>query len=260
MTELATRHLAASGTRILVSGRTYGRAVVFAEKFGGVPVKWEEAWAHLGRVDVVVAGTGSPEIVLHRAQVQDATRARRSRPLFIIDIAVPRDVEASVNEIDNVYLYDIDDLQDVVESNLHERRKAAEEARHLIEFQVEAFDKWHRSLRITPTLVALRERLQSIGRQELERFRRRIGAMTPSQADTVEELTRSIIQKILHPPTRHLKDQADRGDAEAYAALYREIFGLRGDEEDASPSEEDPDQDQGRASSPGSILQGRGEG
>lgn len=228
MTELATRHLVANGIAdILVSSRTLSRSSAFARKFRGSAVKWEEACSHLDRVDIVVAGTAAPGTVLDRSRIQEAIRSRRSRPLFIIDIAVPRDVEPSVNELNNVYLYDIDDLQGVVENNLEERRNAAVQARQMIETQVKAFDQWHRTLEVTPTIVALRESLLGLGRQEIERFHRKLGEMTPDQSRAVEELTRAVIQKILHRPIRHLKGVADRSDAGEYAALYQQIFGIR---------------------------------
>jgi glutamyl-tRNA reductase len=237
MADLATKHLVANGIeRILVTSRNVSRASTFARRYGGDAVEWENAWKLLEEVDVVVAGTAAPGTVLHRDDVRQAVRARRSRPLFIIDIAVPRDVEPAVNELPNVYLYDIDDLQGVIDDNLGDRRRAAVEARRMVDAHVRSFRHWQRSLGITPTIVALRSNLLDVGRREIDRFHRKFGEMTPEQAQAVEELTRAVIQKILHPPIRQLKKLADRGDADRYAALYRDIFGIESD-----PDDDDPD-------------------
>ena len=227
MAELATKHLVANGIeKIVVTSRNVARAADFARRFGGEPVEWEKAWKHLEEVDVVVAGTAAPGTVLNRQDVQKVVRARRSRPLFIIDIAVPRDVDPAINDLPNVYLYDIDDLQGIIEDNLGDRRRAAIEARRMVDVHVQSFQHWQRSLQVAPTIVALRENLLEVGRKEIERFQRKLGEMTPEQAQAVEELTRAVVQKILHAPIRHLKKLADRGDAEGYAALYRDIFGI----------------------------------
>jgi glutamyl-tRNA reductase len=242
MADLATKHLVANGIeKIFVTSRNISRAAGFARKFGGESVEWEQAWKHLEQVDVVVAGTAAPGTVLHRRDVQKMVRARRSRPLFIIDIAVPRDVEPAINDLPNVYLYDIDDLQGIIDDNLQDRRRAAIEARRMVDVHVRSFQHWQRSLGVAPTIVALRENLLDVGRQEIERFHRKLGRMSPEQAQAVEELTRAVIQKILHPPIRQLKKLADRGDADRYAALYREIFGIEGEVEPAeTAAQEDP--------------------
>ena len=227
MTELAARHLVANGVnRVVVSNRTYGRAQALAEKFAGEAVNWDDGFGFLERVDIVVTGTAAPEPVLDKAKVLKAVRTRRSRPLFLIDIAVPRDVAPDVNEIENVYLYDIDDLQGVVEANLEERRREAELASTMIEGEVEAFSRWMQSLDLAPTISALRERLHGIGKAEIERFRRRLGDLTPEQGSAVEELTRAVIQKILHPAIRHLKGRAAEGEGQEVAGLYRRVFDI----------------------------------
>jgi glutamyl-tRNA reductase len=227
MADLATKHLVANGIeKIFVTRRNVARAAGFERRFGGEQVAWEKAWKHLEEVDVVVAGTAAPGTVLHHADVRKVVRARRSRPLFIIDIAVPRDVDPAVNDLPNVYLYDIDDLQGIIEDNLGDRRRAAIEARRMVDVHVRSFQHWQRSLQVAPTIVALRESLLDVGRKEIERFHRKLGEMSPEQARAIEELTRAVIQKILHPPIRQLKKLADRGDADGYAALYRDIFGI----------------------------------
>jgi glutamyl-tRNA reductase len=230
MTELAARHLVSNGvSRIVVANRTYSRAAALAERFAGEAVNWDEGFAFLERVDIVVTGTAAAEPVLTKAIVQKAARARRSGPLFLIDIAVPRDVAPDVNDLDNVYLYDIDDLQGVVDSNIEERRRQAGLAAAMIEGEVASFARWRQSLDLAPTITALRDRLHGIGKAEIERFRRRLGTLSTDQRQAVEDLTRAVVQKILHNPIRHLKGCATEGSGSDVAGLYRRIFDIPDD-------------------------------
>ena len=153
-------------------------------------------------------------------------RGRRAKALFLIDIAVPRDVDPSVNELDNVYLYDVDGLESVVDSSLKERRRAAAEAAHRIDREVEGFDRWRQSLEIKPTIVSLRETLLGVARNEVERFRRRLGPLSSEQHQVIEEMARALVQKILHRPVIHLRQAVERGDVDATTALCRKLFGL----------------------------------
>jgi glutamyl-tRNA reductase len=227
MTELAARHLSSQGvTDLTVTNRTYSRALNLASELGGNAVPWDEFGRELARVDIVLTGTAATQPVLLKAQVKEAMKARRGRPLFIVDIAVPRDVEPSVGDLDGVYLYDVDDLQGIVDAGLEERRRAADEARRMLDTEVVAFDRWRQSLDLGPTIAALRDHLHQLGRVEVERFGRRLAAFTPEQRAVVEDLTRSLIQKVLHTPIVKLKSAAERGEAGTRAAVYREIFGL----------------------------------
>jgi glutamyl-tRNA reductase len=228
MTQLVARHLVGHGvTDVAVTSRTYNHAVTLAERFHGRPMHWEEALARLHEVDIVVSCTGAPRAILGRREIVRARRLRRGEPLFLIDIAVPRDIDSEVNELDNVYLYDIDGLQRVVDQNLHERERAAAQAEQKIERELRQFDRWRQSLEVAPTIVALRETLLALGRGEVERFARRLGPLSPEQRQAVDELVRALVQKILHPPVRHLRQSVERGDVDASAALYKRIFGLR---------------------------------
>ncbi len=139
---------------------------------------------------------------------------------------MPRDIDPAVNDIDNAYLYDIDGLQDVVDANRGERRRAAEQAHLLIDEEVRGFIRWRQSQAITPMIVGLRESLLDVGEREVERFRRKLGTLAPDQQDTVRQLTRAVIQKILHRPIRHLRSAVDRGDIVECLDLYRELFGV----------------------------------
>jgi len=251
MMDLVAKHLTSSGIDdVTVTSRTYNRAVKLAAVYGGRAVHWADGLAQLHAVDIVVSCTAAPHTILGREQVLAARKARRGGPLFIIDIAVPRDVEPEVNELDNVYLYDIDGLQSVVEENRRERERAASLARNRIEREVEAFDHWRQSLEITPTIVALREKLLSTARQEVERFRGRLEPLSGEQRRTVDELTRALVQKILHRPLVHLRKSVDRGDVDSTTAICRELFGL---EDEPDPPLEPRDE---QASGPQRILKG----
>jgi len=243
MTELAARHLASQGVSDLtITNRTYARAENLAASLGGTAVPWDDFTKELTRVDIVLTGTAAATPVLSKEQVRQALRGRRGRPLFIVDIAVPRDVEPAVHDLDGVYLYDVDDLQGIVDAGLAERRRAADEARRLLDVEVVVFDRWRQTFDLSPTIAALYEHLHQVGHEEIERYGRRLASLTPEQRAVVLDLTRSVIQKVLHTPIVSLKSAAERGDAGARAALYREIFGLVHREPPASDPAEGRDE------------------
>jgi glutamyl-tRNA reductase len=188
----------------------------------------------LARVDIVIGCTGATHPVLSKEQVQTATRQRRARPLFLIDIAVPRDIEPEVHGLENVYLYDIDALECVVDENLGERRRAAKSADEVIEREVETFDRWRQKQAVAPLIQALRKNFFATGEQELERFRRRLGPLTEGQDQALQEMTRALARKFLDKPTRFLRDAADRGRASDVARLFRDVFELERDGHDAT--------------------------
>lgn len=234
MGDLVGRHLVSNGTsELIVCSRTFTNAVLRAEAMGGKAIHWEEALDHLRQVDILVSCTGAPQAVLTKKDVAKAMRGRRLGPLFLIDIAVPRDIDPRTNELNNVYLYDIDALQGVIDSNLEERRQAAERAKRMIGDEVVSFDRWIQSQEVTPLIVSLRETLLGVGEYELDRYRSKLGQLDDKQKRAVEELTRTIIQKILHRPIRRLRASVDRGDTLECTSLYREIFGMEQDDERA---------------------------
>ena len=227
MTELTARHLAGQGvTDLTVTNRTYARAQTLAEAVGGHAVPWDDFARELTRVDIVVTGTAAMEPVLTKEHVRKALRGRRGRPLLIVDVAVPRDVEPTVHDLPGVYLYDVDDLQEAADAGLEERRRAAAKARQMIEVEVVGFDRWRQSVELAPTIAALYEHLHRVGRGEIARFGRRLQTLSPEQREIVLDLTRAVIQKVLHTPVTSLKAAAERGEAASRAALYREIFGV----------------------------------
>ena len=266
MTELAAKHLASHGVSdVTVTNRTYARAVDLAAALGGRAAPWDGVPAELVRVDIVLTGTAAAQPVVSKADLKEAMRARRGRPLFVVDIAVPRDVEPAAAELDGVYLYDIDDLQSVVDAGLDDRRRAADQARALLDAEVVAFDRWRQTVDLAPAIAELRDHLHAMGHDEIERYARRMAAFTPEQRAVVEDLARSLMQKVLHTPIVSLKSAAERGEAVARAALYREIFGLdrrgRAHADDGGAAAGDADADKSPAegeigAGPTRVIQG----
>lgn len=228
MSDLVAKHLVANGVEeLIVASRTYNNAVAAAARVNGKAVNWDDGLEYLAKVDIVVSCTGASQPIIGKEQIAGAMRGRRGGPLFLIDIAVPRDVEPEANEIDNVYLYDIDGLQGVVDANIEERRAEAQRCKMMIADEAAMFDRWRRSREMAPVIVELREKLLGIGEREVERFRRKLGPLQPYQENAIDELTGAVIRKILHRPIRHLRDSVERGDTAECTSLYRQIFGVR---------------------------------
>ena len=227
MSELAAKHLLRSGaSKILVTNRTYERAADLADAFHGMPVPFENLFEHLGQADIVISSTGSPQAIINKHQVEKLLSARRNRPIFFVDIAVPRDVDPAVNEIDNAFLYDIDDLGHVVEANKKQREREAVWAEEIIQTEVQKTLKRLASRDVVPTIVALEDRLNHIRASEVERFQGRLASMTPEQKQAVDALTRGIMNKILHGPITELKSGAGEPENAALVRLIHKIFGL----------------------------------
>jgi len=261
MSFLVAKHLGANGVaEIVVASRSYNHAVETAERSGGRAVHWDAGLDMLAEVDIVVSCTDAPRVILTRKQVAVARKLRRGEPLFLIDIAVPRDIDPKVNSLDNVYLYDIDGLQGVIDSNLEERKCAAKEAELMVEREVAGFERWRQTQAVTPTIVALREGLFDMGRRELERYHGKLSTLDPEQQKTVEQLTRSIIQKMLHRPIRHLRGAVERGDLHDCLGLYDHLFELKTNttDEDRSAGKrtEEDATDGATGSGPTRLLQG----
>jgi glutamyl-tRNA reductase len=227
MSELAARHLVRGGARASVlGGRRFERAEELAASLGGRAAPFESLRDELAKAEIVISGTGAPGIVIHRADVEAAQAARRSRPLFLIDIAVPRDIDADAAKVKGVFLYDLDDLRSVADANLRERRKEAAAAEALVEREVQEFMAWRKSLEVVPLVVELRQRGEEIRRHELEKARSRLGSLTPEQEKAIDSLTSSIVNKILHPPTVHLKEIASNGHGPEHVGFIRKLLGL----------------------------------
>jgi len=227
MAELAAEHLLGQGVNeIIVANRTLDRAVALARRFNGTTISLEELTQELKRVDIIISSTGSSEPIINFQDVKKQMRARRNRPLFLIDIAVPRDVDPEVDRIDNVYLYNIDDLQGIVEMNRAERLKEATRAEHIIETEALKFETWLRTLEVVPTIVSLRQKAEEIRRAEIHRTIGQLNSLSPEQIDALNVLTQSIVNKVLHNPILFLKRSSSRTQKDFYLDVARRLFSL----------------------------------
>jgi glutamyl-tRNA reductase len=227
MSELSARHLRRSGVGgIFVTNRTRERAMDMAALFEGSVVDYERFTATLPEMDIVIASSGAPHYILHKDQMRKVIDARKNRPMFLIDIAVPRNIEPAVNELDNVFLYDIDDLQKVVDRNVKGRKKVAEQAEDIIREEVERMMLRLKAREVAPMIVSLQEQLEQLRQAELERVRGKLGALTPQQEEAIEALTRGIINKIAHGPISELRKQAAEPDGPNFANVIRRVFRL----------------------------------
>lgn len=227
MAELAARHLMAQGvSSMVVVNRTFERAVEVAGLFKGRPVSFDEIGAQILDVDIVVTSTASKEYVVTYDQVKNSLRKRRNRPLFFIDIAVPRDVEPKINDLENVYVYDIDDLKGIIEINMAQRQQAAVKAERIVQEEVGKFKKWLETLAVVPTIVSLRDKADSIIQAELKKSFSALSHLTPDQIETVHTLTRSIVEKMMNDPIVFLKEKAGRETLNTYLDVTRKLFNL----------------------------------
>jgi len=227
MSELAARHLRRAGvSTIFVTNRTLERALAMSESCGGVVVEYDRFLKVLPEVDILIASSGAPFYILRKDQMRQVLELRRQRPMFLIDIAVPRNIEPAVNELDNVFLYDIDDLERVVEANLGERRRRAEQADRIVAEEVERLMARLRTRELAPTIVSLQEQLEQIRQAEMARFRARLGSLTAQQEAALEALTRGIINKIAHGAIAELRRQAERSDGFSAIEIIRRAFRL----------------------------------
>jgi glutamyl-tRNA reductase len=228
MGELAARHLVDQGTLpVYVANRTWSRAQELARTLTGTAVPFEQLSATLAMVDIVITSTAAPEPIIRKADVQQALHVRRSRPLFFIDIAVPRNVDAAVNELDNVFCYDVDDLRSVVESNLRERQREAQRAEALVRREVERFAQRLKDLEVVPTIVSLREKVEAIRRAEVDKALSRLPQSDEETRRVLEALSQAIVNKVLHAPTAKLRDSTRAGHGRRWTELISELFGLR---------------------------------
>jgi glutamyl-tRNA reductase len=227
MGTLAARHLVAHGAfPIYVANRAWARPQDMARALSGTAVAFEELDTALGAVDIAITSTGAREPLIRVERVQRVMRERRGRPLFFIDIAVPRDVEAEVNRLDDVYCYDIDDLRQVVDANLRERLREAQRAEGLVEREVAKFATRLRDAEVVPTIVSLRERLEAIRRSEVEKTLARLGDSSPQTREAIDALSAAIVNKILHAPITKLRESSRAGAARSWTELVHELFGL----------------------------------
>src|SRR5437868_3922513 len=228
MSELAARHLVAHGAgTVFVANRTHERAQQLASKFSGRAMRFEQLYDTADQADIVITSTGAPHAIFRREHCELFLARRKNRPMFFIDIAVPRDVDPGVNKLDGIFVYDIDDLQTAVASHVADRRKEAERAEAIVEAEVERFQARLKTLDVVPTIVSLHDHLETIRQAEIDRVRGRLGSLTPEQEMALETLTRGIVNKVLHTPISALKTAARDPQATTVIELVRKLFNLQ---------------------------------
>src|SRR5205807_1437232 len=225
MSELAAHHLIAHGAgSIFVANRTFDRAAQLAEKFHAEAIHFEQLYDTCDRADIVITSSGAPHTIFHRQHGEIFLSRRKNRPMFFIDIAVPRDVDPEMNKLDGIFVYDIDDLQQAVSAHVADRKKEADRAEAIINSEVERFQARIQTLDVVPTIVSLQDHLETIRQAEIDRVRGRLGPMTPEQELAVEALTRGIVNKIMHTPISALKSAAREPEATTVIDLVRRLF------------------------------------
>lgn len=226
MAELSARHLVNAGaSRVLIANRTEDAAIRLAQAFNGVPVSFDRLTESLGEADVVICSTGAPDYIVTEKMMRAAVEQRRNRPICVIDISVPRNVDPSVGNVPNVFVFDIDDLESVISSNIREREREAERAELIVQSEVMQFQQSLRAMDIGPTIGALRQKLQELARAEMARQRKRLGPLTTEQEAAIEALLMSTVNKISHPVLNQMRRSYEISDSDTVQAL-RDIFGL----------------------------------
>ncbi len=228
MAELAALHLIQAGiAEITVANRTLARAEELAARFGGRAIPFADFTAELSKVDIVISSTGADETILGAEEMRSLLKVRRNRPIFLIDIAVPRDIDPAVNALDNVYLYDIDDLREVVEENQANRQGEAAKAREIVEEELARFAQWLKGLELTPTIVSLLEHGERVARSEVARTLKRLGPGSAETRTALEIMAKALTAKLYHAPLTYLKDGVkNNGDPTARISLIQRIFDL----------------------------------
>lgn len=230
MAELAARYLIVQGVEtILVSNRTFERAQDLAKELGGKAVRFDGLERELLHTDIVISSTAAPRYIITKDKIASVLKARKNRPMFFIDISVPRNIDPTINEIDNIYLYDIDDLHNVVEANLKEREKEALRGEEIIRREVLSFIRWLETLNAVPTIKLLRDRMERIRCQEMEKTLRRLNNLSEKDRETINALTISIINKILHNPIVSIKKELESPNGFQFLDLTRRLFDLEDD-------------------------------
>jgi len=228
MGELALKHLVGSGIKeVFVVNRTFEKAVALAEEFGGSAIKFDDFLDQLLITDIVISSTGAPHVIIHADDIRGLMSRRKYQPIFFIDIAMPRDIDDGVDDIDNAYLYNVDDLRAVVDTNIQERKKEAEKAEAMVGGEVATFQKWVNSLQVVPTIVSLRGKIERIRAAETDKALGRLPDLTDKDRQQVKALTNAIVNKILHRPQAVLKEAAHTEDAGLYLEVTRKMFDLQ---------------------------------
>ncbi len=227
MAELAVEHLLRQRVgAIFVANRTFKRGVELAERFKGQAIRMEEVNEHLTRVDIIISSTGAPGYMITGPQVKEKMRSRKNRPLFFIDIAVPRDIDPAINRINNAYVYDIDDLKGVIDENIDERKKEAVKAERMVEEAVIKFQEWVNNLDVVPTIVDLRQKVEGIVKSELEKTLHGLKHLSETDRAAVNRMADALVKKLLHDPALYLKSEGSQGDRAVSVDIIRKLFRL----------------------------------
>ena len=228
MAELAVEHLISHHVgQVYLANRTFERGLALASRYNGSAIAFEEIPAHLSRVDIIISSTGAQDYVISKSNVKGMMRERRNRPLFFIDIAVPRNIDPQLNQLNNVFVYDIDDLNEVVEDNRRDRHREALKAQRMVAEATIAFRLWHANLDVVPTVKALREKISALGLAELKKTAGQLSHLSPHDFEIIEKIIQTTINKILHEPTCYLKSNGMRSANRSQAIdMVRKLFNL----------------------------------
>lgn len=227
MAELAVEHLIRNRVAdIFVANRTFERAVEIANRFKGKSIRFEEITSCLQLVDIIISSTGSPDFIIKRKHLKGVMRSRRNRPLFFIDIAVPRDIDPEINQLANSYVYDIDDLKGVIEENIEDRNKEANRAERIVDEAVIHFRQWYESLDLIPTIVALRNKMEDIAESEIKKTFHSLNHLSDDDCQAIYRMTNAFINKVLHNPIFFLKSNGCHGNKSLYLDITRKLFNL----------------------------------
>jgi glutamyl-tRNA reductase len=231
MAELAAKHMMNNGVRnIVIANRTYETGCNLAKEFNGRAIKFDEYLGELAHMDILICSTGAQKYVLMKDQMQKVMKERKNRPVFLIDISVPRNIDPEINDLDNVYLYDVDDLKGVVDTNILERQKEAKKAEEIIEEEIETFKKWLSSLDSVPVVIALREKAEAIKKEEVDKLFNRLPEIGEKEKKAIEGLASSIINKLIHAPTVALREDSE--DRDIMIATIKRLYGLNGEDDE----------------------------
>lgn len=238
MSELTVKHLYANGaSRVIVVNRTYERAASLADKFNGEPRTMDEAMGLLQEVDIVISSTGANGYVLTRELVEPIMKKRASRPLFLIDIAVPRDLDPAIGSIHNTFLYDIDDMEGIVESNLEQRRREAEKIEAMISAELAAFKQWYKTLGVIPLIRTLQEKAASIHQETMESMFNKLPDLDEREQKVISKLTKSIVNQLLSDPIQRIKEMSGDKRSDEAMDMFVKLFALEEPLEQAKAAE-----------------------
>lgn len=227
MSELTVKHLYANGAnKVIVVNRTFERAAELASKFSGIPCTIEDMPRYLPEVDIIISSTGAPGYVLTKKDIQSYVQKRKSRPLFMMDIAVPRDLDPQISELPNVFLYDIDDLEHIVDKHLQERKKEAAKIETMIESEIGVFEQWTKTLGVSPVISALQTKASQIHEETMESMLKKLPELDEREIKVIRKLTKSIVNQVLRDPILRIKEMAGERHGEEALELFTKLFAL----------------------------------